>query len=491
MAIDTPARIAVLGAGPIGLEAALYARFLGYDVAVFEAGEVANCVRRWGHVRMFTPFGMNRSPLGLAAVGAHDESYQPPADDALLTGREWIDRYLLPLSQTDLLSDHIQTHTSVVAVGKEELLKTDLPGNAGHGNCADRGDWSFRLLVRNDAGEERLELADAVLDCSGVFNQSNFLGHGGIPSVGELEFQHLIDTRLPEILGKDRQHFAGKHTLLVGGGYSAATNAVALARLAREVRGTRVTWITRREGPAGAGGPIEVIANDRLPERAALARQANSLATAGLAGESPNRGSGVICGNNSSMMDGSVPPKTPDPFAESGVTYWPATVVERIVGKVLSAIDHEFTVELAGRHAGTYSFDRILVNTGFQPSRWLIEELQIHRCYATDGPMKLAAALLGSGVFGGNDSRTAASAGPPKTPDPLAAGRTTDCLDQTSCGAESLLNPEPNYYILGAKSYGRRSNFLLSVGLAQIREVFTIIGDRESLDLYANIKRPH
>ena len=440
MAIDTPARISILGAGPIGLEAALYARFLGYDVAVFEAAEVANCVRRWGHVRMFTPFGMNRSPLGLAAVQAHDESYQPPADEALLTGREWIDRYLLPLSQTDLLSDHIHTHTNVVAVGKEELLKSDLPGHT------DRGDWSFRLLVRNDAGEERIELADAVLDCSGVFNQANYVGHGGIPAVGELEFQHLIDTRLPEILGKDRQHFAGKHTLLVGGGYSAATNAVALARLAREARGTRATWITRREGPAGAGGPIEVIANDRLPERTALARQANSLTTVGLAGESQARSNGD------------------DHAAASGVTYWPATVVQCIVGKVLSATDHEFSIELSGRHAGTYSFDRILANTGFQPSRWLIEELQIHRCYATDGPMKLAAALL--------DQSSA------------------DCLDQTACGPKTLLNPEPNYYILGAKSYGRRSNFLLSVGLAQIREVFTIIGDRESLDLYANVKLP-
>jgi hypothetical protein len=446
MAIDTPAKIVILGAGPIGLEAALYARFLGYDVAVFEAGELAASVRRWGHVRMFTPFGMNRSPLGLAAIQAQDESYRPPADDELLTGRQWIDRYLLPLSQTDLLSDHIHTHTEVVAVGKVELLKTDLPGSAAWGDGADRGDWSFRLLVRNAEGEERIEPADAVIDCSGVFGQTNYLGHGGIPAIGELACQHLIDARLPDILGQDRQHFAGKHTLLVGGGYSAATNAVALARLAREVRGTRVTWITRREGPAGAAGPMEVIANDRLPERAALSRQANDLMRIGLAGQPPEASNG----------DHQV--------AAGSVIYWPATNVERIEDKVLSAADHEFTVELSGRHAGTYVFDRILANTGFQPSRWLIEELQIHRCYATDGPMKLAAALLGQ--------------------------ESADCLDQTTCGPKTLLNPEPNYYILGAKSYGRRSNFLLSVGLEQIREVFTIIGDRETLDLYSNVKLP-
>ena len=438
MAIDTPARIAILGAGPIGLEAALYARFLGYDVAVFEAGEVAASVRRWGHVRMFTPFGMNRSPLGLAALQAQDESYQPPDDDGILTGREWVERYLTPLSQTDLLADHLHAQTEVVAIGKEELLKSDLPGHA------DRGDWSFRLLVRNEAGQERIELADAVLDCTGVFGQANYLGHGGVPAVGELESQHLIDTRLPDILGRDRQYFAGKHTLLVGGGHSAATNAVALAALAREVRGTRVTWITRREGPAGSSGPIEVIADDRLPQRAALAQKANGLTRVGLASQAPDSSNG-------------------DQVAAGGVTYWPATVVEKIEGQVTAA-DHAFTVELSGRHAGSYSFDRILANTGFQPSRWLIEELQVHRCYATDGPMKLAAAL--GGAQGG------------------------DCLDQKPSGPQTLLNPEPNYYILGAKSYGRRSDFLLSVGLAQIREVFTMIGDRPSLDLYANVKLP-
>src|SRR5262245_66316532 len=129
MAIDTPAKIAVLGAGPIGLEAALYARFLGYEVVVFEAGEVADSVRRWGHVRMFTPFGMNRSPLGLAAIQAQDDAYRPPADDELLTGHQWTLRYLIPLSQTDLLADHFRTHTRVVAIGKEELLKGDLGDN--------------------------------------------------------------------------------------------------------------------------------------------------------------------------------------------------------------------------------------------------------------------------------------------------------------------------------------------------------------------------
>ena len=64
-------RIAILGAGPIGIEAALHARHLGYKVGVYEAGEspCAN-VCRWGHVRMFSPFGMNASSLGKSIVAS-------------------------------------------------------------------------------------------------------------------------------------------------------------------------------------------------------------------------------------------------------------------------------------------------------------------------------------------------------------------------------------------------------------------------------------
>ena len=411
MAIDTPAKIAILGAGPIGLEAALYARFLGYDVAIYEAGEVADSVLRWGHVRMFTPFRMNRSTLGLAAIGAHDESYRPPNDDDLLTGREWAERYLMPLSQTDLLSDHLQLRTTVVGIGKEELLKGDLPGHE------DRGDWPFRLLTRDASGNERIDLADAVIDATGVFRQPNWMGQGGLPAVGELALRDQIEYHLPDILGRKRDEYAGRHTLVVGAGYSAATHVVALVQLAKESPGTQVTWITRRTSAADT--PLQLIPEDRLPERDALARKVNELASRG------------------------------------EVRWLPGTVVESI-GKTPAGA---FEILLAGQHGGAQMFDRIIANVGYRPDRALYEELQMHECYASQGPMKLAAALLGQ-----------ASA---------------DCLDQVSCGPQALLNPEPNFYVLGAKSYGRKSNFLFAVGLDQVREVFTMIGDRATLNLYA------
>jgi hypothetical protein len=43
--------------------------------------------------------------------------------------------------------------------------------------------------------------------------------------------------------------------------------------------------------------------------------------------------------------------------------------------------------------------------------------------------------------------------------------------------------------VLGAKSYGRDARFLISAGLLQIRDLFTIVADRAELDLYANMAR--
>jgi hypothetical protein len=65
--------------------------------------------------------------------------------------------------------------------------------------------------------------------------------------------------------------------------------------------------------------------------------------------------------------------------------------------------------------------------------------------------MKLAAALLGEAGGG-------------------------DCLAQGSHGAATLLNPEPGFFLLGAKSYGRNTTFLMRVGWQQVEEVMGLLG---------------
>jgi hypothetical protein len=283
-------------------------------------------------------------------------------------------------------------------------------------------------LVQDATGQERVEMADVVIDATGTYGNPNYLGHSGIPAVGERAARGHIEYRLPDVLGLRREEYAHCHVLLIGSGYSAATNVIALAQLAAEAPRTRVTWITRREPPAGPG-PIAFIPDDRLPERRRIAQAANALAAG----------------------------------ANERVTHWPATTVTAV-----THADERFTVQLQGEHAGKIEVDRVIANVGFRPDSSLYTELQVHECYASGGPMKLAAALLS-----GNSETAHVSA---------------DCLDQPSAGPQSLLNPEPNFYILGAKSYGRNSQFLIQRGLEQVRDVFKIIGGREGLDLYQTIR---
>ena len=99
-------------------------------------------------------------------------------------------------------------------------------------------------------------------------------------------------------------------------------------------------------------------------------------------------------------------------------------------------------------------------NVGYLPDNSIYRELQVHECYATSGPIELAASLL-------------------------SGSSNSDCLAQTSAGPEVLKNPEPDFYIVGAKSYGRNSTFLIRMGLEQIRDVFTLITGNPELDLYS------
>ena len=417
MAVDTPARIAILGAGPIGLEAALYARYLGYDVDVYERGRAAENLLRWGHVRLFTPWAMNVSPLGVAALAAQDDAWRPADDDAIVTGRELAERYFVPLAHSDLLVDGLHLGVEVLAIGRHELLKQDMVEEEI------RIDAPFRILLREASGRERLATADVVIDATGTFGNHNWAGASGIPALGELAAAREIEYGLPDFGGADREQYAGRRVLLIGGGYSAATNAVALAELAGTAPSTRTTWITRpKAGAEACDRPIPLIADDRLPERDRLARAANSLAAS----------------------------------SDGPVVHWPATAVESI--EPLAATG-AFKVVLSGAHAGEIEVDRIVANVGYRPDNRIYAELHLHECYASGGPMKLAAALA-------------------KSP-------SADCLAQAATGPETLLNPEPDFYILGAKSYGRNSQFLLSQGREQIRQLFSIIGDRADLDLYA------
>jgi hypothetical protein len=407
-------RIAILGAGPIGLEAALYACRLNLPVTVYERGRVGEHLRRWGHVRLFSPFGMNSTPLGRAAIRAEAPRRDFPAETDCVTGKDHLAAYLEPLAAVGPVAECLRPNTQVVAVGRRGLLKDDGVGDAR------RGQQPFRLLLREGKNPERVEEADVVLDCTGTYGQHRWLGDGGIPAAGETAAAPHISYHLDDVLGERRGHYAGKTILVVGGGYCAATTVCNLATLAESDQGTWTIWLARCAGTQ----PLRRLPNDPLRERDRLAARANNLAT---------------------RTDGNV-------------EFHPQSVIEAVE---CAAPDKGFkvTARVAGKPR-TWEADRLIANVGYTPDGQLYRELHVHECYASLGPMNLAAALQ---KHAGEEHRGV----PPQ-------------------GANALRNPEPNFYVLGAKSYGRNPHFLLRAGFEQVREVFALITGRGDLDLYRN-----
>ena len=159
------------------------------------------------------------------------------------------------------------------------------------------------------------------------------------------------------------------------------------------------------------------VKNDPLPERARLADEAAALAAGGSPAVELRRG---------------------------------------VVVEALGRKNGHLRVLLRRRDGSTYpvAADRLLSLTGYVGDHRLYRQLQVHECYATSGPMNLSAALLG------------------------AAGG--DCFAQESHGVEALVNPEPGFFLLGSKSYGRNTTFLMRAGWQQVDDVFGLLGARRS-----------
>jgi thioredoxin reductase len=390
-----PARntLAIIGAGPVGLEAAIASIEAGFDVHVFEQGEPGSHPIAWGHVPMFTPWKMNAGPATakrLAATG-----WSMPDGDAYPTGLEFATSYLQPAAALPEFKDRLHTHAQVVQVGRRGMLKGD------HIGTPERGSLPFRLLVRDQGGRENFLHAFSVIDASGVYANPARAGEGGLPARQELYLAPQMDYHLADVLGERREQFAGKRTMVIGAGASAATAIADLARLAEGAEGTGVVWVTRGTDVYPA------IADDPLEGRRALYARAREFATG-----------------------------THPAVARVG-----GAVVE---GFEFNSATHRYRVTLTvGEERRMEEVDRVLVHTGFAPDRSIHRELQVHECFATEGLMKLSATLLGA----------------------------TDCLDAPAAGIDVLRSPEPDFYVLGHKSYGRSPHFLLEHGYAQARTV--------------------
>lgn len=253
-------RVLVIGAGPMGIAAAIGAADRGCEITVLERDAVGASLRTWGRTRFFSPLHMNVSAQMRDLLGD-----AMPDADALLTGDEYVDSVLLPLVEREPLRGRVRTGRAVVAIGRRGLTRSDY---AGHPLRAER---PFRVVTQDDEVFE----ADVVLDASGGLRVPRAFGVGGLPARGEATLARAPIRTLGE-LAASRDSLRGRRVLVVGDGHSAANAMVMLADLAAEEPSTRVVWAVR-----GANRrPCEEVMNDPLPERRDVVARANALADA-------------------------------------------------------------------------------------------------------------------------------------------------------------------------------------------------------------------
>jgi hypothetical protein len=383
--------VVVIGAGPVGLAAAAHLAERGIPFLILEAGnEAGAAIRDWGHVKVFSPWRYDIDPAARRLLEA--EGWRHPDHEALPTGGQIIEEYLTPLAEHPAVAPHLRFGHRVTAIGRRGIDKV---------RSVRRDQAPFRIRTATENGEVRI-LARAVIDASGTWRTPNVLGGDGLPALGENEASAFIESALPDVLGAERDRFAGRHTLVAGAGHSATNTLINLATLAETEPGTTVTWVVRGTVGARTFGGGEA---DALPARGALGSRLKALIDNG-------RIQLLSAFNIDAVQaDGD--------------------------GVLVTALD--------GR---TVTANRIVAATGFRPDHSIAAELRLDM-----DP------ILGS---------TRALA-------PLIDPNKHSCGTVPPHGQAELLHPEPGFYIVGMKSYGRAPTFLMATGFEQARSVVAFL----------------
>ncbi|MFB4307193.1 FAD-dependent oxidoreductase [Actinomadura sp. GTD37] len=404
--------VVVIGAGPVGLAAAAHLAERDQDFVVLEAGDEAGAaISGWGHVRLFSPWRYDTDAAARRLL--EPTGWSLPDPEALPTGAELVRDYLAPLAKVPELAGRIRTGTRVVAVTRQGMDVTRTIGRDDH-----------PLLVRTAGPDGAVTdlAARAVIDASGTWGRGNPLGHSGLPAPGEDEAAPYLTGPLPDVLGRDRDRFAGRRTLVVGMGHSAANTLLALAELARTAPGTRVTWAIRGSSAARLYGGGDA---DGLPARGALGTRLKAAVDDG----------------EIDLVRGFTITGFSNP--EGGPATGPATGPAQVTG-------------LTPEGARTLRADNVVAATGFRPDLDMLREVRVELDPATEAPAKLA---------------------------PLIDPNFHSCGTVPPHGERDLAHPEPGFYLAGMKSYGRAPTFLMATGYEQVRSIVAALaGDREAAD---------
>ncbi|BDZ64410.1 NAD(P)-binding domain-containing protein [Agromyces mangrovi Wang et al. 2018] len=329
--------VAIIGAGPIGLAAAaeLHARDIPFTV--LEAGpRVGDGIRSWGHVRLFSSWALLVDPAAGELLDAAGWAAPNPA--RLPTGDQFVDDYLEPLAALPALAPHIRTGVEVLAVSREGMDRTRTTGRAAA---------PFVLRTRDASGDVEEVRARAVIDASGTIRTPNRLGSNGLDPLGATDVADRIVPPLPDVLGRDRARFAGRRTLVVGAGHSAAHTLLALVDLAREEPGTSVTWAIR----SAHAVRLTSSDDDGLPARASIGQHVDNAVDAGAI----------------ALLD--------------------RFEIVRLGASATGSI------EVTGSRVGdlvTHEFDLVVNATGFRPDLEMLREIRLELDDVVEAPRRLA-----------------------------------------------------------------------------------------------------
>jgi len=259
--------VAVIGAGPVGLAAVARLLERGMTPVIFEAGvRVGANLLDYGHVQLFSPWRYNIDEAMAAMLAA--TGWQAPPADELPPAGEVVTRVLEPFAALPAVAAALHLKTEVLAITREGHDKVKTSG---------RDSAPFVIRVRH-AGVVSEYRARAVIDASGTWRTPNPIGASGLPAIGEVEHDDAIYYGIPDVLGQQRSRYAGRRTLVVGAGHSAANSLLALAELARNAPGTHLVWSVRTDTLTRVFGGG---AADGLPARGQLGMALKALRDSG------------------------------------------------------------------------------------------------------------------------------------------------------------------------------------------------------------------
>jgi thioredoxin reductase len=382
--------VVVIGAGPVGLAAAAHLADRGIEFIVVEAASgPAAAVEQWGHVRLFSAWREVIDPVARRLL--QEAGWNAPVNENRApSGQELVDEYLRPLGALPVIARHVRYEKRVTAVSREGMDRTRSAGRD-----------ATPFVVRVDAGGDTEQiLARAVLDASGTYGSPNPLLSTGLRPAEDVALAGRVTHALPDVLGRDRACFAGRHAVVVGAGHSAANTLIALVQLQREEPGTRITWLIRNAAAVRVSSSIE----DELVGRAQLGARVDRYVA-----------SGKVAKIDSFEID---------------------DVAATADGVLLSGRRHSEPAALEA--------DAVVNATGFRPDLTPLREIRTDLDAIVEAPRLLA---------------------------PLSDPNVHSCGTVEPHGFRELTHPEPGFFIVGMKSYGRAPTFLLATGYEQVRSV--------------------